>query len=56
MKIDLLTKIHVFWEGHKIVVPVKSKVEIFQNFVAFLEHMNFSREIECIADFFSQKS
>ena len=55
MKIDLLIKIHVFWEGHKIVVPVKSKVEIFQNFVAFLDHMNFTWEIECIADFFFSK-
>ena len=43
-------KVHKFWEGHKIfqisalllsyVVPVKSKVEILQNFVAFSEYMN----------------
>ena len=42
----------MFWEGHKIckiftlllsyVVPVKSKVKISQNFVAFSEYMNFN--------------
>ena len=42
-----------FWEGHKIsrnlhlllsyVVPVKSKVKISQNFVAFSEYMNFNK-------------
>ena len=47
-------KIHIFWEGHKIlqnlhltfvqyVVPVKSKVEISQNFVAFSKYMNFKK-------------
>ena len=46
-------KVHIFWEGHKIceiftlllsyVVPVKSKVKISQNFVAFSEYMNFKR-------------
>ena len=42
-------KVHIFWEGHKIftlllsyVVPVKSKVKISKNFVAFSEYMNFS--------------
>ena len=42
-------KAHIFWEGHKIftlllsyVVPVKSKVKISQNFVAFSEYMNFT--------------
>ena len=41
-------KVHIFWEGHKIstllsyVVPVQSKVEILQNFVAFSEYMNFN--------------
>ena len=46
-------KVHIFWEGHKIfckistlllsyVVPVKSKVEISQNFVAFSEYINFT--------------
>ena len=46
-------KVHIFWEGHKILrnlhltflsyeVPVKSKVEILQNFVAFSEYMNFN--------------
>ena len=48
--IDYLCKIHIFWEGHKslwnlhltsYIVPVKSKVEISQNFVAFSEYMNF---------------
>ena len=43
-------KVQTFWEGHKIlrnlhllsyVVPVKSKVEISQNFVTFSEYMNF---------------
>ena len=38
-------KVYMFWEGHKIllsyVVPVKSKVKISQNFVAFSEYMNF---------------
>ena len=47
-KFDSL-KVQIFWEGHKIstlllsyVVPVKSKVEISQNFVAFSEYMNFT--------------
>ena len=39
-------KVDIFWAGHKVeistlllsyVVPVKSKVEILQNFVAFSE-------------------
>ena len=44
-------RVHLFWEGHKIlrnlplllssVVPVKNKVEISQDFVAFSEYMNF---------------
>ena len=41
-------KVHIFWEGHKILenlAPVKSKVEISQNFVAFLEYMNFNKKI-----------
>ena len=45
---DRLCKVHIFWEGHKIlqnldlsyVVPVKSMVEILQNFMAFSEYMN----------------
>ena len=47
----IIDKVHIFWEGHKIlrnlhltfvlVVPVKSKVKISQNFVAFSEYMNF---------------
>ena len=42
-------KVHIFWEGHKIcviftlllsyVVPVKSKMKISQNFVAFSEYL-----------------
>ena len=48
-------KVHIFREGHKILrnlhrrfdlsylVPVKSTVEILQNFVAFSEYMNFNR-------------
>jgi len=42
---------HIFWEATKIceisilllsyVVPIKSKVEILQNFVAFSKYMNF---------------
>ena len=45
----------MFWEGHKILqnlhltfvhlVPVKYKVKISQNFVAFSEYMNFSTAI-----------
>ena len=44
-------KVHIFWDGHKIlqnlhltsyVVPVKSKVKISQNFVAFSKYMNFN--------------
>ena len=48
-----LGKVHIFWEGHKIlrnlhsylsyVVPVKSNVEILQNFVSFSEYMNFTK-------------
>ena len=47
-------KVHIFRVGHNILrnlhltfsyeVPVKIKVEISQNFVAFLEYMNFSRK------------
>jgi hypothetical protein len=36
---------HIFWEGHKnlsYVLPVKIKIEISQNFVAFSEYMNFT--------------
>ena len=47
-----LLKVHIFWEGQKIFLRnlhltfdwhYKSKVEISQNFVAFSEHMNFSK-------------
>ena len=48
------SKVHIFWEGHKIceiftlllsyVVPVKSKMKISQNFVAFSESMNFTHQ------------
>ena len=47
-----VSKVHLLLEGHKIlrnlhltlsyVVPVKSKVKISQNFVAFSEYMNFT--------------
>ena len=46
-------KVHIFWEGHKILQNLhltfvlssafKSKVEISQNFVAFSEYMNFTK-------------
>ena len=50
----LLLKVHIFWEGHKILqnlhlilmtvcTAVKSKVKISQNFVACSEYMNFTR-------------
>ena len=50
-------KVHIFWEGHKILqnlhltfvqyaVPVKSKVEISQNFVDFSENMNFKEQLD----------
>ena len=38
-------KVHIFWEGHKILTTVhtdKSKVEILQNFAAFSEYTNFN--------------
>ena len=44
------SKVYIFWEGQKFlrnlhltitVVPVKSKVDILQKFVAFIEYMNF---------------
>ena len=48
---DYIDKVHIFWEGHKILqistVDLtgttwdKSTVEILQNFVAFSEYMNF---------------
>ena len=48
--------VHIFWEGLKIceiftlllsyVVPIKSKVKISQNFVAFSEYMNFTRYLQ----------
>ena len=46
------SNVHLFWEGNKILwnlhvtfdlLPVKIKVEISQNFVAFSEYTNFSR-------------
>ena len=51
--IELPGKVNIFWEGHNFsqnlhrkfvlyVVPVKSMVEILQNFVAFSEYMNFT--------------
>ena len=52
-KIEIFFKVHIFWEGHNIlqifnfnlllsyVVPVKSKVKISQNLVAFSECINF---------------
>ena len=42
-------KVHIFWEGHKLLWNLhltfvytvdKSKVEIWQNFVAFSEYIN----------------
>ena len=48
-------KVHIFWEGHKFceiftlllsyVVPVKIKLVISQNFVAFSEYMNFNNNL-----------
>ena len=61
-------EVHVFWEGHKNfceisilllshvqnqVVPVKSKLEISQNFVAFSEYMNFTVFYVVVAKNFS---
>ena len=56
---QIVNFIYVFWEGHKIckmftlllsyVVPVKSKVKISQNFVAFPEYMNFMAKAEADA-------
>ena len=43
-----LNEVHILFEGHKSLrnyystYPVKSKVKILQNFVAFSEHMNFT--------------
>ena len=45
----IFIKVHVFWEGHKILrnllltvyTVVKNKVKISQNLVAFSEYMNF---------------
>ena len=52
--LPIALKVHIFWEGHKIlrnlhlnfvystnVSTDKSKMEISQNFVAFSEYMNF---------------
>ena len=70
-KKNLLTKVYIFWEVHKIlrnlhqlfvpctasqivcgelsyVVLVKSTVEISQNFMTFLENMNFIMIIICL--------
>ena len=51
MKMTFFDKVHIFWEGHKILrnLPLtfdfmyssKSKGKISQNFVAFSEYMNF---------------
>ena len=47
-------KVHIFWESHKFLrnlhrrfvhVTVKSTVDISQNFVAFLEYMNFNNTL-----------
>ena len=54
-KIVCIIKVHIFWEGHKIlrnlhltyllstVHTAKSKVKISQSFVAFSEYMNFKK-------------
>ena len=52
LQITCLGKVHIFWEGRKILQNLhltfewpnkdKSKVEISQNFVAFSEYMNFT--------------
>jgi hypothetical protein len=52
--INLLDKVHIFWEGHKnlklkIKAPIlfdgKFNKTFFQIFVAFLEYMNFIYKI-----------
>ena len=51
---DIYSKVHIFWEGHKILRNPhltfdwhytwdKSKVKILQNFVAYSEYMNFKK-------------
>ena len=52
-------KVHIFWEGHKIsivdlsyVVPVKSMVEISQNFLAFSKYKNFTEFCELLVKCF----
>ena len=55
--VEAPTKVHIFWEGHKIlrnlhrvdlsyVVTVKSTVEISENFMAFSEYMNFTMGVQ----------
>ena len=54
-------KVHISWEGHKIyeifpllltkVHTVKSKGKISQNFVTFLEYMNFTSEVHLAFNF-----
>ena len=46
------SKVHIFWEFYEIstvdfycVVPVKSRVDILQNFVVFSDYMNFNIKV-----------
>ena len=59
--IGSLVKVHIFWEGHKILrnFPLifdysthRSKGKILQNFVAFSEYMNF-KSIVILEDIFN---
>ena len=61
LKFHIIINVHIFWEGQKIlqnlhltfvqsyVVPVKSKVEISQNILAFSEYMNFTYLSWCMS-------
>jgi hypothetical protein len=59
-------KVNIFWEGHQIlrnlhltlsyVVPVKSKMKISQNYVAFSEYMNFKRKVKLTLYMFVNQS
>ena len=55
-----ISKIHIFWEGHKILRNFhltfvlcsvsQSKVKISQNFVVFSEYMNFTKSLYCLKE------
>ena len=58
LEVNINSKVHIFYETFTLllsyVVPVKSKVKISQNFVAFSEYMDFTKEVNLHTSVISQ--